>query len=45
MFCKGGPIDHFANVPGPVAQYSADSEYNAAYITLMDISHFRMLNN
>ena len=27
---QGGPIDHGTHVPGPVAQSSAESEYNAA---------------
>ena len=30
IFYKGGPIDHGTHVPVPVAQYSAESEYNAA---------------
>ena len=30
IFYQGGPIDHGTHVPGPVAQYSAESEYNAA---------------
>ena len=30
IFYQGGPIDHCTHVPGPVAQYSAESEYNAA---------------
>ena len=25
---QGGTIDHFIHVPGPVSQYSAESEYN-----------------
>ena len=28
IFYKGGPIDHVAHVPGPVAQSSAESDYN-----------------
>ena len=31
IFYQGGPIDHGTYVPGPVAQSSAESEYNAAY--------------
>ena len=30
IFYQGGPIDHGTHVPGPFAQYSAESEYNAA---------------
>ena len=44
MFYQGGPIDHSMHVPGPVAQYSAESEYNAACTAGMSLSHFRMLN-
>ena len=43
IFYQGGPIDHGTHVPGPVAQYSAESEYNAACTAGMDLSHFRML--
>ena len=43
IFYQGGTIDHGAHVPGPVAQSSAESEYNAAYTVGMDLSHFRML--
>ena len=30
IFYQGGPIDHGTNVTVPVAQSSAESEYNAA---------------
>ena len=30
IFDQGGPIDHGTHVPGPVAQSSAESEYNAS---------------
>ena len=30
IFYQGGPIDHGTHVPGPVAQSSAEIEYNAA---------------
>ena len=43
IFYQGGPIDHGTQVPGPVAQYSAESEYNAACNSGMDLAHFRML--
>ena len=40
---QGGPIDHGTHVPGPVAQSSAESEYNAACTAGMVLAHFRML--
>ena len=40
---QGGTIDHVTHVPGPVAQSSAESEYNAACTTVMVLAHFRML--
>ena len=40
---QGGPIDHGTHVPGPVAQSSAESEYNAACTAGMNLAHFRML--
>ena len=43
IFYPGGTIDHGTHVPGPVAQSSAESEYNAACTAGMDLSHFRML--
>ena len=43
IFYQGGTIDHDTNVPGPVAQYSVESEYNAACTAGMDLAHFRML--
>ena len=43
IFYQGAPIEHGTNVPGPVAQYSAESEYNAACTVGMDFTHFRML--
>ena len=30
IFYRGEPIDHGTNVPGPVAQSSEESEYNAS---------------
>ena len=38
-----GPIDHGTHVTGPVSQFSADSEYNAACTSGMSLAHFRML--
>ena len=43
IFYQGGPIYHSKYVPGPVAQSSPESEYNAACTAGMDLSHFRML--
>ena len=43
IFYQGGTIDHGAHVPWPVAQPSAESEYNAACTAGMALSHFRML--
>ena len=45
IFYRGGPIDHGTHVPVPVAQSSAESEYNAACTTGMALAHFRMLIN
>ena len=43
IFYQGGPIYHGTHVPGPVYQYSAESEYNASCIAGMALAHFRML--
>ena len=43
IFYPGGPIDHGTHVPGPVAQSSTESEYNAACTALMALANFRML--
>ena len=43
IFYKGGPIDNGTHVPGPVAQSSAESEYNATCTAGMALEHFRML--
>ena len=43
IFYQGGPIEHGTHVPGPVAQLSAESEYNAACTAGMALAHFRML--
>ena len=45
MFYQGGPIEHDTHVPGPVAQYIAESEYNAACTAGMALAHFRILVN
>ena len=45
MFYHGRPIDYCTHVTGPVAQYSAESECNAACTAGMALSYFRMLNN
>ena len=38
-----GIIDHVTHVPGPVAQSSAEIEYNATCTAVMPLAHFRML--
>ena len=43
IFYQGGPIDHGTHVPGPVAQSSAEIEYNAACTAGIALSHSRML--
>ena len=43
IFYQCGPIDHGTHIPGPVAQSSAESEYNAVCTAGMDLAHFRML--
>ena len=43
IFYPGGPIYYGTHVPGPVAQSSAESEYNAACTAGMDLSHLRIL--
>ena len=43
IFYQGGTIYHGTHVPGPVGQWSSESESNAAYTTWMDLAYFRML--
>ena len=43
IFYQGGTIDHGTHVPGPVAQSSAESEYNAECTAGMALAYFRML--
>ena len=43
IFYQGGPIDHGTHVPVPVAQSSAESEYNTACTAGMALAYFRML--
>ena len=45
VFYQGLPIDHFTHVTGTVSQSSAESDYNAACISVMALENFRMLNN
>ena len=42
---QGGPIDHDTHVPGPVAQSSAESEYNLACTAGTALAHSRRLIN
>ena len=43
IFYQGGPIDHCTHVSGPVSQYSAESEYNAACAPGRALAHLIML--
>ena len=43
IFYQGGPIDHDTHVPVPVAQYSVERKYNAAFTAGMALANFRML--
>ena len=43
IFSQGGAIEHGPHVPGPVAQSSAESEYNTACTAVMALAYFRML--
>ena len=43
IFYQGGTTDHSTNVPVPVAQSGAESDYNTAYTVGMDLAHFTML--
>ena len=45
IFDQCEPIDHGTHVPGSVAEYSAESEYNEACNAGMDLSHFMMVIN
>ena len=42
IFYQCDPIDHGTHVPGPVAQSSAESEYNAACTAGIALASFRM---
>ena len=43
IFYQGGTIDHGTHVPGPVAQFSAESDYNAVCTAGMALAYFIML--
>ena len=43
IFYQGGPIYQVTHVPEPVAQSSAESNYNAACTAGMDLAHSRIL--
>ena len=45
IFYQGGTIDHFTNVPGPVDQSSAESEYNAECTSGMDFGTFQNVDS
>ena len=38
------PIYHWSHVQGTFYQYSAESDYNGAYTSGMDLAHFRILD-
>ena len=38
VFYQGGPIDNCTHVSGPVAQHSAESEYNVSCTAVMCLS-------
>ena len=40
---QGGTIEHGTQNPGLVAQSSAESEYNPAYTSGIDLENFRMI--
>ena len=42
-FYQGGSIDHGTHVTGPVAQSSAESEYNASCNAVMALANSRIL--
>ena len=43
IFYQVGPIDHGTHVPGPVAQSSAEIDYNVACTAGMALANFIML--
>ena len=45
FFFQVGRIDNCTNITIPVAQYSVESEYNAAFNAGISLVNFRMLNN
>ena len=45
IYFQGGIVDHGTFVPSPVAQSSAEAEYNTAAVATMSTSHVRMTVN
>ena len=45
VFYQGGTIDNVTHVPVPVAQSSAESEYNESWTAGMALEIFRVLFN
>ena len=47
IYCvyQGVPINNCTHVPGSVSQSSSESDYNAACTSLMNVAHFRIINN
>ena len=44
MFYQSGSIDNFTHATGPVAYYSAESEYNTVCTSGRDIANYRVLD-
>ena len=45
VFFQGGPNYHCTHFSSPISQWSAESDHNAAWTSVMDLAHFIMLNN
>ena len=45
VFYQVGLTDNCTHVPGPAAQSSSQSDYNAVCMAGMTLGHFRILNN
>ena len=45
MFFPYGTMNHWTHVKDPVAQYSAESDYNPERTVGTDLAHFRIIKN
>ena len=45
IYFQDGPIYHCTHVPGTVAKFSSESEYNPTCTAFIDLSNFKMLMN